>query len=104
MQLTWGLLAISVIVVIIITALVVIGVWRRRSGAGDRIENEPVQRGGNGIRWISAGLVVSSAALLASLVWTMVVLAAVNGPPGKSRFHHRGHRPTMVVEGAVFEY
>jgi cytochrome c oxidase subunit 2 len=86
LRLTWGLLAISVIVVVIITALVVIGVWRRRSGVGDRIEREPVERGGNGIRWITIGLGVSSVALMVSLVWTMVVLAAVNGPPGKAAF------------------
>jgi cytochrome c oxidase subunit II len=85
-QLTWGLLTISITVIVIITGLVVAGTWMRRSHVGDRIENEPVVRGGNGLRWVTIGLGLSSVALVISLVWTMVVLAAVNGPPTKVAF------------------
>lgn len=78
--LTWGLLGISVAVVLIIGVFVLMGVWRRRSSAL-AVEGEPVVRGGNGLPWLYWGVGISSVALLGSLVWTVVVLAAVNGPP-----------------------
>ncbi|HEY1433101.1 MAG TPA: hypothetical protein VGF39_15955, partial [Stellaceae bacterium] len=80
--LTWGLLVISILVVVICTALVVIGVWRRRvPGVGDAVQRVPVERGPLGLNWISVGVGISFVVLVGSLVWTVIVLAAVNGPP-----------------------
>lgn len=79
-QLTWGLLIISIIVVVVISALVLVGIWVRRVPALTDIHSIPVSRGGNGIRWITIGLAISSVVLLGSFIWTVVVLAAVNGP------------------------
>ena len=80
--LTWGLIIISVIVIVVCTALVVIGAWRRRArGVGDAVERVPVERGPNGVSWISIGVGISFVVLVGSLVWTVIVLAAVNGPP-----------------------
>ncbi len=79
--LTWGLLAISIIVVVVISLLVIIGIWRRRVPGHVAIAATPVVRGGNGLRWIFIGVGISGITLLGSLIWTMVVLAAVNGPP-----------------------
>ena len=80
--LTWGLIIISIIVIVVCTALVVIGAWRRRArGVGDAVERVPVERGPNGASWISIGVGISFVVLVASLVWTVIVLAAVNGPP-----------------------
>ncbi len=81
--LTWGLLAISIIVVVIISVLVMLGVWRRRAKVGGAIELVPVSRGGNGLPWLYWGVGISTIALVGSLVWTVVVLAAVNSPPSK---------------------
>lgn len=79
--LTWGLLVISVIVTIVCTALVVIGVWRRRvTEVGDAVERIPVERGPAGLRWITMGVGISSVALLGSLIWTVIVLADVSRP------------------------
>lgn len=41
----------------------------------------PVEHGGDGIRWIKLGLLLSAAPLLLTLVWTMVALARTAGPP-----------------------
>ncbi len=81
--LTWGLLIISIVVVVIISILVLLGVWLRRARVEGAIEHAPVLRGGNGLPFLIWGVGISSLALVASLVWTVVVLAAVNGPPGK---------------------
>jgi len=80
-QLTWGLLIISVVVVVICTALVAVGVWVRRArGIDGAVEREPVQGGASGTTWLTIGVGISTVALFGSLVWTVVVLAAVNGP------------------------
>jgi cytochrome c oxidase subunit 2 len=81
--LTWGLLCISIIVVVIISVLVLLGVWRRRAKVGGAIELVPVSRGGNGLPWLYWGVGISTIVLVGSLVWTVVVLAAVNSPPSK---------------------
>jgi cytochrome c oxidase subunit 2 len=79
--LTWGLIAISVVVVVIITALVVIGVSRRRvRNPNGLISAVPVTRSGSAIGWLYWGVGVSTLALFGSLIWTVVVLADVNGP------------------------
>ena len=85
--LTWGLLLISIVVVIIISLLVLGGVVIR--GRHVAIATVPVERGGNGLRWLWIGVGVSSVPLVVALVWTVSVLAAVSGPTGK---------PAVVIE------
>lgn len=84
-QLTLGLLSISCVVVIIITVLVAVGIWRRRPVGIADIRAVPPTRAGGGLRWIAIGLGISGVALLGSLIWTVVVLAAVNGPSRPAR-------------------
>jgi cytochrome c oxidase subunit 2 len=80
--LTWYLLSVSIVVCVVIAALLWIAVRRARPGdQGAEMSMIPVERGGNGIRWISVGLLVSAPPLAVALVWTMVTLAAVAGPP-----------------------
>lgn len=81
LSLTWGLLAISIAVVVIVTVLVVAGVLARRT-RGVAIADVPVEPGGDGLRWIWIGLAASAIPLLVALVWTISVLAAVNAPRG----------------------
>jgi cytochrome c oxidase subunit II len=81
LSLTWGLLAISIAVVVIVTVLVVAGVLTRRA-QGVAIADVPVERGGDGLRWIWIGLAASAIPLLVALIWTISVLAAVNAPRG----------------------
>ena len=81
LPLTWFTLIVSILVCLIIAALLWIGVRRRRSAASGDIRSVPIQRGGDGLRWISLGLTISAVPLLISLVWTMVALAKASGPP-----------------------
>jgi hypothetical protein len=52
-DLTWGLLALALGVVLIIGILVLIGVFARRYlGGADEYGRLPIERGGRGVRWI----------------------------------------------------
>jgi cytochrome c oxidase subunit 2 len=82
LPLTWFTLGISIVVCVIIAILLWFAV--RRARHQDRLvemRSIPVERGGNGIRWITIGLIISAVPLAATLVWTMLTLAAIAGPP-----------------------
>jgi cytochrome c oxidase subunit II len=81
LPLTLFTLAVSVIVCIVIAVLLWMAVRRGRAPQGAAIATVPVERGRNGLRWISVGLALSAVPLLVTLVWTMFALAAVAGPP-----------------------
>lgn len=81
LPLTWFTLLVSIIVCIVVGILLWIGVQRARSAPGVDITSVPVSRGCNGLRWISVGLLISAIPLLITLIWTMVALAKVSGPP-----------------------
>jgi cytochrome c oxidase subunit II len=81
LPLTWFMLLVSVVVCIVIGALLWMAITRNRVRPGVKIQDVAVERGGNGLKWISVGLWISAAPLALSLVWTMLVLAAVAGPP-----------------------
>ncbi len=87
--LTWGLLAISIVVSVVISALVFTGVLARRAPGAGPIESVPVDRGGNGLPWFYWGIGLTTIALLGSLVWTVQVIAAVNSP---------ATRPALTIE------
>ena len=76
--LTWGVLLISIAVIIIISALVVGAIWRRpaiKRLAGEKIPLEPDF---GAMNWIWIGVSLSTIVLLVSVVWTMAVLAQVD--------------------------
>jgi cytochrome c oxidase subunit 2 len=80
--LTWYMLTVSIIVCLVIAALLWSAIRRARpQDLRTEMSAIPVERGGDGIRWISVGLIVSSLPLVVALVWTMLTLAAVAGPP-----------------------
>ena len=81
------MLLIAIGVVIAISLLVLGGAVGR--GRHVDIASVPVERGGNGLRWIWIGVGVSSIPLVVALVWTVSVLAAVSAPTGK---------PAVVIE------
>jgi cytochrome c oxidase subunit 2 len=85
-DLTWGLIVISLAVVIVVTVLVVAGVLVRRSRGSER---PPVAESRHEARWIWVGLAPTCVVLLLSLVWTVEVLARINDPP---------RRPALTVE------
>ena len=82
LPLTWLTLIISILVCLIIAVLLWQAVRRARANGGaEATRTAPVERGADGVRWIKVGLLLSAAPLLVTLVWTMVALAKVSGPP-----------------------
>lgn len=81
LPLTLFTLAVSVIVCIVIAILLWMAVRRRQAPQGTGVSAVPVEQGRNGLSWISIGLAVSAIPLFVTLVWTMVSLAAIAGPP-----------------------
>jgi cytochrome c oxidase subunit 2 len=80
--LTWYMLLVSIVVCLVIAALLWAAI--RRTRPGDKalpIRDIPIERGADGVRWISIGLLASALPLAVAFVWTMVTLAAVAGPP-----------------------
>lgn len=79
--LTWGVTAISLVVIVIVAALLAFAIWRRPGlplAIGARTELAAAE-GGRSWLWIGVG--ISSLVLLFTVVWTVVVLAKVLAPP-----------------------
>ena len=82
LPLTWFTLIVSILVCVVIGALLYFGVRRARPSDDPRnMQSIPIARGASGHNWIAIGLMVSAIPLAATLVWTLVALAAVAGPP-----------------------
>lgn len=83
-RLGWGLGTISVSVVVIITLLLLGGLFRRRDR---RAMSDPhalaVRRDAGGMAWIYIGVGLSSLVLIGAMIWTLVVTAVVAHPSGK---------------------
>jgi cytochrome c oxidase subunit 2 len=81
-QLTWALLILSIAVVVIISALVLVGVLVRRSrSAAAPGERRNVERASSGLSWIYLGVGISTVALIGAVVWTGITMAAIHRPP-----------------------
>jgi len=94
--LTWFTLVVSIIVCLVIAALVWAGArnYQARGGAAATV-SVPVSRGANGLPWIVRGLAISAIPLLITLVWTMVAIAQVAGPPDN---------PAVVIDVTGHQY
>lgn len=88
--LTWGVLLISIAVMVIISVLVAAAVWRRKpliaTVPGEQL---PVSGSGGGMNWLWTGVGISTLVLLFTVVWTLTVLAKVNSPAS---------RPPLTIE------
>jgi cytochrome c oxidase subunit 2 len=81
--LTWGVLLISLVVVVIIALLLVAAIWHRPGMAwapGARLSLQPDE---GGLNWLWFGVGLSALAMLITVVWTVKVLADIQGPPAK---------------------
>jgi cytochrome c oxidase subunit 2 len=82
LPLTWFTTIVSIVVCLVIAVLLWIAVRRASAhGGAEETRSVKIERGGEGLRWITVGLLISAVPLLVTLVWTMVALAAVSGPP-----------------------
>ena len=80
--LTWFTLLVSLTVCIVIAILLWMAASRAHgNGGAGETRAIPVESGNNGLLWITTGLWISAVPLAITLVWTMVTLAAVSGPP-----------------------
>lgn len=112
--LTWALLILSIVVVVIITALTFVGILRRRASIGSfDTARGPILRPGGGVSWISIGVAVSTLALFGGMVWNAYTMAAVNKPsrdPALTirvvahqwwwEFHYRSGGPSQYFQTA----
>jgi cytochrome c oxidase subunit II len=80
LALTWGLLVISIIVVVIVSVMVVWGVWRRGVGFAGGIARVPVTSGPRSGIFVLTAVSISAVVLLGSLIWSVIVLADITGP------------------------
>jgi cytochrome c oxidase subunit 2 len=81
-SLTWALLILSIAVVVIVAALTLLGVLRRRTSlVATDARREPVVRPTGGVAWITIGVSISTLALLGGMAWNAYTMAAVNKPP-----------------------
>lgn len=80
LPLTWGVLIISLAVIVIIALLVAVGLWRRSAATPIGSLRELPVGGTPGLSWIYAGVGISTAVLLGIVIWTMWVLAKIYFP------------------------
>ena len=79
--LLWGLIGLSVFVVVVISALVVIGLMRGRHIGSRQIGGIlPVGRTTGAMPWIYGGLLATTIALIGFATWTISVMAAIDEP------------------------
>ncbi len=78
LPLTWGVIGVSVAVMVIVAALLALAIWRRPGIAlATRMAIGP-DKGGTNFLWVGVG--ISTLALLATIVWTVKVLAEIGKP------------------------
>lgn len=82
-NLGWGLGIISILVALIIGALVMGGIFRKRTPPASR-EELTVSSDTGGMSWIYIGTGVSSLVLVACMIWTLVITNAATRPPGEN--------------------
>jgi cytochrome c oxidase subunit 2 len=88
-SLTWGVIIISVIVMLVITGLLAGAIWHRPGLTMAPGEKSAIGRDEGGLNWLWIGVGTSTLALLFTVVWTMVVLAKIEAP---------ATTPTVTIE------
>jgi cytochrome c oxidase subunit 2 len=84
--LTWGMMVISLLVILIITVLLLLGVRRARHFSSLAVERTELESAGGGLAWLYIGVGLSTLVLVLTAAWAMVTLADTGPPPGKPAF------------------
>jgi len=96
LPLTYGVIAISCAVIVIIAGLLLWAILRRRTGPDRRtFDNTPPERSGSGLQWIGWGVGISTLVLCGSVVWTVATLSAVIDP---------GKDPPITLEVTGYQW
>lgn len=94
--LMWGMIVLSVVVVLVIGIAVLSGVWVRAiRGRRTEVAATPVARGAGGLTWMYVGMPLTVLTLVVLLVWTLQVMAAIDSP---------ARRPALTVEVTGHEW
>jgi cytochrome c oxidase subunit 2 len=94
-RLAWFTTAVSILVIVIVTALLLGGIWRRRELASPVLPGEAVvERPAGGVAWIYWGVGVTTVVLFVTMIWTFVTLANTGPQPGPAavRLEVIGHQ------------
>lgn len=81
--LTWGVLLISLLVIVIIAGLLAGAVWHRPGLLMEPGARIPLAENVDGTRWLWIGVGMTSLALLLTVIWTVAVLARIEAPANK---------------------
>ena len=108
--LTWGLLGVAIAVVVIISALVIVGILRR--GRGGAVSDTPIGET-RATSWIGIGVGLSTLVLIGLVVWTSLTMASIANPPSEPaltievrghqwwwEFIYHGEKPNQIFETA----
>jgi cytochrome c oxidase subunit 2 len=95
-HLGWFTAIISILVIVIVTGLLLAGIFRSRAQPAPVLPGSaPVERPEGGISWIYIGVGITTVVLFATMIWTFFALAATaNPPPGvpAARVQVTGHQ------------
>jgi cytochrome c oxidase subunit II len=81
-RLGWGLGSVSVLVTVVIGVLLLAAIFRKRAVDAEQDPKRlSVRRDAGGMGWIYIGVGTSTLVLCGCMIWTLVVIAAVNRPP-----------------------
>ena len=86
LPLTWGMMIISILVIVIITVLLILGVRRARHFSSLAVERTELEAAGGGLAWLYIGVGLSTLVLVGTAAWAMVTLTDTGPPPGKPAF------------------
>lgn len=94
LPLTWAVLIISIAVILIISAMVVWAVVKRRAPTSELANRDSVSRSGGGLQLIYWGTGLSTLVLLGVTIWTVLILRATAAPPREAALtiEVRGHQ------------
>lgn len=82
-HLAWFTTIVSIAVIVIITALLLVGIWRRRVTPAPVLPGRAlVERPPSGASWIYIGVAATFVVLLVTMVWTFATLAKTGPAPG----------------------
>lgn len=79
-SLTWGVLLISLVVMMLIAGLLLAAIWHRPARIWIKGEKAEVLPDRGGLNWLWIGVGLSTLVLLFTVVWTVKVLAGIEAP------------------------